>query len=73
MRNFEKYFIIRTMAELYAYEIFVHYKEDKSYIKNLDAIYNTVFTEIPHHKFQKEIMHLGVSMAINLYQIPLLD
>jgi len=60
------------MAELLAYEINYYYKLNKKSIQNIPGIYNTIHTQIPHKKYQKQIMRLGISMANNLYDIPIL-
>lgn len=71
MKDFDKYFIIKTMSELLAYEIYYIYKIDKTEINNLEYIYNVLNSHLVFNQYKDEIMELGKIMAKVLYEIPL--
>ncbi len=71
MENYEKFITIKTMAELLAYEIYYIYNIDKDEINNIEYVYNVLASHLIFDKYKEEIMHLGISMAINLYEIPI--
>ena len=70
MINFEKQFIIKILSELLAYEIYDHYIQGEI-LDDIESVYNMVHTEFVHNIYKKEIIDLGTSMAINLYEVPI--
>lgn len=71
MKDFDKYFIIKTMSELLAYEIYYIYKIDKTEVDNLEYIYNVLNSHLVFNQYKNEIIELGKIMAKVLYEIPL--
>lgn len=71
MKNFERYFIIKVMSELFAYEIYYIYKTDKNDINNLEYIYNVLSSHLIFNPYKNEIMELGKLIAKVVYQIPI--
>ena len=71
MNDFEKYINIKSMSELFAYEIYYIYLMEKTEIDNLEYIFNALSSHLIFNQYKNEIMELGTTIAKVLFEVPI--